>query len=175
MDKFNKLPQTIKTLIIITFVLLIYSYLCRLIGLNFFWESKILGWSLLLVCIISLLLQRIQTKKTQEKKTLSEKIAIGLVSFILLVVSIWFVLVPQTDSYKIAKEYLITDKEISNEVGEVNSIVLVPVGNISISTTSEGTKGQAQLSFIVKGNNKFKDITILLNKNINSDWTIIKP
>ncbi len=175
MDKFNKLPQTIKTLIILTGVLLIYSYLCRLIGLNFFWESKILAWSLLLVSIISLLVQRIQIKKTQEKETLSEKIAIGLVSFILLFVSIWFVFVPQTDSYKIAKEYILTDKEISNEVGEVNSIVLVPVGNISISTTSEGTKGQATLSFIVKGNQKFKDITLLLNKSINSDWTIVKP
>lgn len=175
MDKFNELPQTIKTLIILTGVLLVYSYLCRLLGLDFFWESKIIGWTLLLVTIISLLRQRIQTKKSQQKKTLSENIAIGLLIFILIFVCSWFVFVPQTDSYKIAKQYLLTDKEISNEVGEVNSIVLVPVGSISISTTSAGTTGQAQLSFIVKGKQKFKDITIQLYKDANSDWTIVKP
>ena len=175
MDKFNQLPHTIKTLIILTVVILAYSYLCRLFEIYFFWESMILGWTLLIVSIIGLLQLRIQTKKAQDKKTTSEKIFTGILLFVITFTFGWFILVPQMDSYKVAKEYLLTDKYISNEIGEVSSIVLLPAGSISTSSRSAGTTGQAELNFIVKGKLKFKDINVQLYKKVNSDWTIYKP
>jgi hypothetical protein len=173
MNKFETLSKTNQRLVILTSVFLLYGYLCRLLGIYFFWESKTLGWTLLIITVINLLRQRIKDKKSQAKKTLSENIAIGLVIFVLLVQSILFIVIPQTDAYKIAKEYLQTDKSVSNEIGEVASVFLVPTGGISIQSSSAGQTGQANLNFIVKGKTKFKDINIQVVKEVDSNWTIV--
>ncbi|MFM2225236.1 MAG: hypothetical protein RJA07_1438 [Bacteroidota bacterium] len=175
MDKFKQLSLANKTLIILTSVMLVYGYLCRLLDIDFFWESKMLGWALLIVTFIGLLLQRIQTKNKQDKKTLSENIAIGLLGITFLGLCGWLVFIPQTDSYQFAKQYLLTDKTISNELGGVYNVVLVPYGGITSSTSYKGTTGQADLYFIVKGKQKFKDINVGLHKEVSdSNWTILK-
>ena len=173
MDKFQTLTKTNQRLVILTSAVLLYGYLCRLLGIYFFWESKTLGWTLLIITVINLLRQRIQFKKSQDKKTLSEKIGIGLAIFVLLAQTILFIVFPQTDAYKIAKQYLQTDKSVSNEVGEVTSIFLVPTGGISIQSSSAGQTGQANFNFIVKGKTKFKDINIQVVKEVDSNWTIV--
>jgi hypothetical protein len=175
MNEFDNLSKLNKALVRMTIAFLIYGYLCRIAGFYFFWESKTIGWALLFVTIISVLIQRIKTNKDSNKKTLSEKIFIGIIAFILLIQSIIFLVTLQTDAYKSAKEFLMTDKTIANEVGNVNDIFLVPVGGMSISSSSEGQSGEADLNFIVKGENKFKDINLKLQKELKTDWTIIEP
>ena len=174
MKEFDKLSKLNKGLVWLTIAFLIYGYLCRIIGLYFFWETKTIGWTLLFVTIISILIQRIKTKKIANKKTLSEKIFIGIIVFILLIQSIIFIVTPQTDAYKSAKQFLMTDKNIANEIGEVNDIFLVPVGGMSMSSSSAGQTGQADLNFIIKGKNKFKDINLQLTKELETNWTIIE-
>lgn len=58
-----------------------YGYLCRLIGLYFFWESKTLGWVLFWLTVVFILRDRINGKELQNKKTIVEKIGIGLSIF----------------------------------------------------------------------------------------------
>ncbi len=161
-------------LVKLTIVFLFYGYLCRTVGLYFFWESKTIGWTLLLITIVSILIQRIKAKKAANKKTLSEKIFIGIILFILLIQSIIFFIIPHTDAYKAAKEFLITDKNISNQAGSVYDIFLVPVGGVSMSSSSAGQTGQADLNFIIKGKNKFKDINLQLTKELDTNWVIIE-
>jgi len=175
MKEFDKLSNLNKALVGLTIALLIYGYLCRIIGFYFFWESKTIGWALLFITTISILTQRIKTKKIANKKTISEKIFIGIIVFILLIQSILFVVTPQTDAYKSAKQFLMTDKVIANEVGEVTDIFLVPVGGMSMSSSSAGQTGQADLNFVVKGKSKFKDINVQLTKELDANWTIIEP
>ena len=174
MKEFDKLSKLNKALVSLTIVFLIYGYLCRIVGLYFFWESKTIGWTLLFVTIISILIQRIKTKRLVNKKTLSEKIFIGITVFILLVKSIIFIVIPQTDAYKSAKQFLMTDITIADEVGEVHDIFLVPVGGMAMSSSSAGQTGQADLNFIIKGKNKFKDINLQLTKELETNWTIIE-
>jgi cell division protein FtsL len=174
MKEFYKLSKLNKALVRLTIVFLIYGYLCRIIGLYFFWESKTIGWTLLFVTIISILIQRIKAKKIANKKTLSEKIFIGIIVFVLLIQSIIFIIIPQTDAYKSAKLFLMTDKTIADELGEVNGIFLVPVSGMSMSSNSAGQTGQADLNFIVKGKNKFKDINLQLSKELDTNWKILE-
>jgi len=172
-EKFQSLAKGSQTLIILTGVLLLYGYLCRLIGLYFFWESKYIGWSLVAITIIFLVRERIQSKKLQERKATSEKVAIGLMIFVLSIQALLLVVIPQLGAYQIAKHYLQTDKSVSDEIGEVNSIILIPMGGYSKSIASTGETGNADLNFIVKGKEKFKDYNIQVVKNENSDWTIV--
>ena len=129
--------------------------------------------TLLFITVISILRERIQFKKSQEKKTTSEKVGIGFVVFIFLIQMVFIFVFPQTDAYKIAKHYLQTDKSVSNEVGEVTSIFLVPVGGMSIQSSSAGQTGEANFNFIVKGKTKFKDYSIQIVKEVDSNWAIV--
>jgi len=173
LEKFQSLTKVSQRLIILTSALLFYGYLCRLLGLYFFWESKYIGWSLVTVTIIFLLRERINLKKTQGRKTTSENVGIGLMIFVVVIQVVLFVVTPQLNAYKIARQYLQTDKSVTSEVGEVTSIMLIPMGGFSSSTSSVGTTGQADLNFIVKGKTKFKDYNIQVMKEANSDWTIV--
>ena len=174
MKEFYKLSKLNKGLVRLTIALLFYGYLCRIIKLYFFWEIKTIGWTFLFITVISILIHRIKTKRLANIKTLSEKIFLGLTVFILFIQSIIFFVIPHTDAFKSAKEFLMTDKTIANEVGEVYDIFIVPVGGIAMSSSSAGQTGQADLNFIVKGKNKFKDINLQLIKELETNWTIIE-
>lgn len=173
LEKFQSLTKVSQRLIILTSALLIYGYFCRLLGLYFFWESKYIGWSLVAITVIFLLRDRINFKKSQERKTTSENVAIGLMIFFLVIQTVLLFVIPQLDAYKIARQYFQTDKSVESEVGEVTSIILIPIGGFSSSTNSAGTTGEADLNFIVKGKTKFKDYNIQVVKEENSDWKIV--
>ena len=172
-EKFRSLRKSSQRLLILTIVLLLYGYLCRLLNVYFFWESKAIGWSLVCLSVIFLMRERLQFKKSQEKGTVSERIAIGLMIFVLSVQALLFIEVPHLDAYKIARLYLQTDKAIVNKVGVVKSISLIPLGGFEISTTGGGESGKAEFNFIVKGESKFKDFRVFLYKEESSDWRIV--
>lgn len=173
LEKFQSLTKISQRLIILTSALLLYGYFCRLLGLYFFWESKYIGWTLVAVTIIFLLRERINLKKTHGRKTTSEKVGIGLMIFVLVIQFVLLVVTPQLGAYKIARQYLQTDKTVASEVEEVTSIMLIPMGGFSSQTSSAGTTGQAELNFIVKGKEKYKDYNIQFVKQENSDWAIV--
>lgn len=174
MRAFDKLSRFNKVLVFLTLALLVYGAVCRMARLYFFWESKPIGWVLLLLTVISILAQRIKANKAANKKTLPEKIAIGIVLFVLFIQNILFFVVPQTNAYQAAKQFLLTDSNVEKELGKVNDLFLLPAGAMSVKSGAEGESGQAELHFIVKGSAKFKDISLLLEKELTTGWTIIK-
>ena len=119
-----------------------------------------------------MLRQRIRDKEGRNEKILLEKIGIGFCVFILLFKGIFFFAVKQTSAYEHAINFIKTNKDIQNEVGKVNGIFLVPFGGITSSTSSQGSVGQADLHFTVKGANKYADINLSMNKESNRDWQI---
>ncbi len=171
---FKLLTKTNQKFVIVTSVILVYGYLCRLFSINIFWESKVIGWTLLLVTLLFILKQRINWKKSINRKTISEKIGIGFIIFVLLIQMFLFFIIPQTNAYKTAREFMKNDKAINNEVGEITGITLLPYGGISISSSSEGEQGQADLNFIIKGTKKNKDCNLQVEKSFDTKWTVIR-
>ncbi len=169
------MSKTNQMLVIATIVFLTYGYLCRLSSINFFWESKAIGWILFLITLISLLRHRISWKKTIDQKTIFEKIGIGVLVFILFIQATLFFVLPQTNACKVAKEFIKTDPSITDEVGEVKEITLLPYGGISMASNSQGEQGQADLNFIIKGTKKFKDCNVQVLKDYNTEWTVLMP
>jgi hypothetical protein len=174
MEKFSLLSKTNQKLVIVTIFTLLYGYLCRLFNLYFFWESKAIGWTLLFITLIFLLRQRINWKKTMDRKTVSEKIGIGVLVFILLIQAIVFFVMPKTNAYMSAKNFIKTDKTIFDEVGEVTGLTLLPTGGMSVSSSAKGEQGQAEFNFIVKGTKKFKDYNVQVAKDFDTEWRVIK-
>jgi hypothetical protein len=163
-----------KLILIIGGALLLYGHFCRWFDVYFFWDSKSIGWTLLLIGGISFLVENMEVRESQDKKTIWNKIGIGLLSFIVIVgmifsISIRFI----SDSYKVATNYIVNDNSIKEELGIVNGFSLVTTGSVQTETNSEGEFGFAVFELTVKGDKKFKDITIQLIKNPeNPNWKV---
>lgn len=156
-------------------LLIIYGYLCRQIGLYFFWESKSIGWAFLFIGIIGILFERIKFKKTIKKNSMLEKIAMGIIIFILVVQSVLISIIPFTDAYSVAKTYIISNDKIKSEVGNIVDFGLIPIGGIEKSIGSKGETGNATICLTVKGDKKYMDIDVYVIKEARSPkWKVIE-
>lgn len=169
----NQLRKFTKTLLAIGLVLVIYGFLSRMGGLYFFWESQSVGWAIILLGLIGLLNDRIKLNKEKKKKSILEKIGIGVLVFILLVQTIFVVSIPFSDAFSVAKEYLKNSEPLTQEIGSVVGFGLIPTGGIQTTTDSQGTHGSASIRLIVKGEKKFKDVTVYVVKYADqAKWTV---
>lgn len=168
-----KLSNLNRMFLILSLTLLAYGYFCR-IGSDFFWESKTIGWTVLLITIISIAIEKIRMKKVNSNNTILEKIIIGVITFVLLMQCIMYLVLLNSESYPIAKKYLFNDKTITHQIGNIESIVLTPVGGMAMSSSAEGSEGETEFNFIVKGKEGFLDVNLLLYKELKKDWIVVE-
>ena len=124
----NSLSSLTKVVMAAVAAFLVYGYLCRLLGIYFFWESKTLGWTLLWVAVILVLRDRVRRKKLENKNSALEKIGIGLTIFLLLIMGILFFAIPQTALYAEAVNYVKKDKAVRDEIGDIKEVFLYRSG-----------------------------------------------
>lgn len=164
-----------KALLAAALLLIIYGYLCRLTGIYFFWESRSLGYILLLIAIASFLFTRIKIKNITKQNTLPEKVGIGLVAFVVAVQMVLMVVISLSDAYAVSKKYVAADKAITAETGEITGFGFIPVGGIQRSIDSNGEYGNASINLTIKGNKKYKDVTISVVKYTDRrEWEVVK-
>ena len=101
-----------------------------------------------------------------------EKIGIGLSIFVIVIKGVIFFAVQQTTAFDSSVKFIKTSQAIQTKVGTVNSVFLVPFGGMGMSTSSQGSSGQADLHFVVKGSKKYVDLHLLMNKDFETDWQI---
>ena len=164
-DIFKQITRRTSVFLTVGLILIIYGYLCRAVELYFFWESKSIGWTLLLIGITSFLVDRIKHKKTDKRKYLLEQIITGFILFFFLIQTIFLIVIPFSDAFSVAKTYLQNNSDIKNEVGNVTGFGLIPTGGIQKSTDSQGESGNAAITLTIKGDRKFKDVIIYVVKN----------
>jgi len=148
--------------------------LCRWIDIYFFWDSKLFGWTVLIIGGISYLIDNEEVRESQNKKTIGNKIGIGFLSFV-LIVGTFFNLSTRlfSDAYRVATNYIVNDRTINEELGAISGFSIVSLGSIQTETNSQGEFGVAVFEFTAKGEKKFKDLTIQLIKNPeNPDWKV---
>jgi hypothetical protein len=156
--------------------LIAYGYVCRLARLYFFWESRMIGWSLFFIAFL-LLLIHMQSRNIQNGKLpTGYKIGIGATIFVLAGFTVAYILLPYSDACKAAKSLIGKNPEISRRIGGVRSMILVPYGyGVSMSTTDRGdSEGEAEFSFLLHGNEKDADLEISVAKEWKTDWTILE-
>lgn len=170
----KSLSQFTKITLLIGVLLVGYGIVCRLLNLYLFWESTVIGSTIILVGALSFFLDRIRIKRAHSKNTTGEKFAVGGISFILLMQAILYTTFFTTDAYRVAKNYVEHDENLANDLGKINNSVLLPFGNIITTIDATGTYGDASFTFIVKGSKKFRELTVFVNKNVeDSEWKIV--
>jgi hypothetical protein len=164
MEVFNPLNKFMKAILIAALLLLIYGNVCRWAGFYFFWESKSVGWVLLFIALIGLLMKRIKMKKMIQKKSVFEKIVIGFIIFLLFVKILLVVITPFTDAYAVATTHLLNDSNLQTEIGAIQGFSIIPQGGLNKSTENGKDRGAATITLIVKGEKKFKEVTVFVVK-----------
>jgi hypothetical protein len=172
-DLLKFISRSTRLVFFISVIIILYGYLCRLVGIYFLWESLPIGWNLFFISIILLLLDLIKNKKPQNKPVILEKIGIGVLIFLMVVEGILLVTVPNTNAWQAAKKYISNDQEIKREIGNIKGFSIIPVGQMAVSSGPEGESGIAEIHFTVKGSSKYKDITLYLEKGQQVDWQVL--
>lgn len=172
-DLINQLDVKVKLLFGISICLIVFGYLVRIFDLYFFWESKPLGFFLLLASLTIILRKDITTRKSQKLKNIWSHISFWLITFILFVKVLMLVILPNSDAYDAAKIYIENNSDLEAEIGKITGHTILPSGGIQITTDLNGTYGSATISLIIKGEDKFIEQTIHLNKTPDKDWTVI--
>jgi hypothetical protein len=162
-----------KSILTAGIMLMLYGYICRIVHLYFFWESKYAGWALIFIGAVGFLVYRVHAKKIQGRKTIVEKIGIGIISFILLIQLILLIVIPRTGAYKTSLVFLLNNTGLKNEVGNIKSFSLIPLGSVEKKTVNHIETGNATIFLTVKGDKRFKDVTVYLEKGPGMDWAVI--
>jgi hypothetical protein len=159
------MKQRTKSILLLGGVLLAYGYLCRWCDFYFLWDNKSFGWAILLIGAIMYLIDNIHTRESQNRKTIWNRIGIGFLSFILIVGAIFSISIRLfSDAYDAATTYIVNDTTIKEQLGTVSGFSIVTSGSIQTETNSDGEFGLAVLELTAKGDKKFKDLTISIDK-----------
>ena len=173
-----------KSLLILGLIFFIYGNLCRVFGVYFFWESKSIGWFLILSGLIGFILNLPEIKTTnRNKKLLFKTITIGVSVYLvgILMAELKSVIaVTVSHGYNNGIILLEKDESLKSEIGEIKSFGLLPTATRNpysfnvFSTTSiygENDEGYSNLliDLTIKGTRKYKDISIHVYKD-DQEW-----
>lgn len=161
-----------KTILITGIILLAYGYLCRMLKINFFWDSKTIGWIVLVIALLSYWIDLRKTRKRQSKKIVWVTIGICILIFGLIILPVVVFMLKTSDAYEAATEYLKSDPKTKNEIGDVRGFGLIPTGSVQTTTFNGVESGRATFELIVRGDKKYIDVTIDLEKAPNSFWAV---
>jgi hypothetical protein len=138
----------------------------------FFWESRPIGFVLLLIAVAFLLWRDIRSRKAKRVQWVWGSIGFGLICFILFIKGVMMAVLPNSDAYAAAKKQLRGNVELIAEIGEIKGLTVLPSGSIQIKTDGSGTHGTAALELIIKGTNKYVEKTVFLETTSPQGWTI---
>jgi hypothetical protein len=156
-------------------ILVAYGFLCRELSLFFFWDSKQIGWIILVISLLFYLINLNRIRTRQGKKTFWVKMGIMTVFFGLLLGGYLIYDFNNSEPYRIAKEYLKANSEVRDEVGNIRGFGLMPTGTIETeetTSTDDFESGHASLTVTVFGDKKYKDVDVNL-KETRGDWVVV--
>ena len=162
-----------KAIFLIGFFLIVYGYLCRELRFYFFWDSKFFGWAIIFIGIISYLFDLNRVRIKGGKKTFWVKIAISILILSFIIGGVVTFDLKTTNAYQTATEYLKTNLQLKDEIGTINGFGLIQTGEVSTNKVNGIESGDAVFFLTVKGNKKYKDIKITLEKKPEKDWEVV--
>jgi hypothetical protein len=163
----------LKILTLIALILILYGYFARALNIYFFWESKSIGFGLLLFAIAKFILDDINARQENKMHRIILYFVFGILCLSIFIKGIIAIIIPNSDAYNKATDLLKTDSELIDEVGEINSFSYLPSGSMGTHKDKYGTTGNANLTLIVKGNKKYIEKNVVLVKELEEDWKII--
>ena len=153
-------------------ILLMYGYLCRILEIDFFWDSKIIGWIVLFIALLSYWADLRKKRIRHGKGVIWVTIGICVLIFGLVLLPVVVLLLRTSDAYNTALEYLKSDSNITEKVGIVRGFGLIPTGSVHTTTFNGVESGNATFEIVVRGERRYMDVKIDLEKAPDSLWKV---
>ncbi len=178
MHKIRQLSLFTITTLISGVILIIYGYFSRFFSVYYFWESLTIGWVIIFVGFILFLLNILNYSysdlKINKLKRILIKFGISILIFVLCIQMALMIILNLSDAKKVANDFIVKNDKLEKELGHINEVGIITMGSINIHNNNGVYNGSAILHIIVKGENKFKDIKIYLNKSsYDSSWKVV--
>jgi len=155
-----------KVIFIIAFLLLIYGYLCRLLNIYFFWDSKHFGWILMATGVMGFFIDLKKILKAQKKSTFLPQLFIGIIIVAFGIAGGGVLLVNSSKTYQDTIESIKTDEVIKSEMGDIKGVGLFPSGTGFLDFAFKASQGPSTFVITVRGSKIIKDVEITLYKSL---------
>ncbi|MBX2899415.1 MAG: hypothetical protein KF775_07180 [Cyclobacteriaceae bacterium] len=167
---FTEIPIVLKVALYVGIVLFLYGSLAQMLSIYFFWESRVLGYVLILcsVSIVAIVEFFIAIKVfdpfyREGWRTLFTLIFSGMFLGLQLLFAF-------SDSLEIAKREIESNAVIKSEVGQITGFGwITDGGSIKTSGNTLHSSTHAILTLIVKGENAFAFVTVELHE-VDGEW-----
>ncbi|WP_406684360.1 hypothetical protein N1F78_01115 [Seonamhaeicola sp. MEBiC1930] len=173
MEILNRINLTSKLTIFFAIAMFIYGIICRIIPFYFFWESLYLSGIVFLIGIFFVLNTESKKKKSESKSNLVLIIGKAFIILSIAMFGLINLIFNKSDAFKTIENHVKSNIELINEIGQINSVIALPIGSISLKKDSRGRSGNATLTLLLKGDKKYKEMILSAQKDIDSDWRII--
>lgn len=162
-----------KFLFLTSIFLIFFGYIVRLFDIYFFWESTAVGFGLLLLTVAQFLIDDINSRTEKGLNKIFSYILTIIIGFIILIQGIIAITLPNTRAYRTAKVLLKDDSALTTEIGKIHSFSVLPKGSFSTHSNQYGSTGKANMTLIIKGEKKYIEKNVILEKELEEEWTII--
>ena len=147
-------------LFLIAIPLLIYGYMCRLLPINFFWDSKHFGWIMLGSSILSFLIDQRTARVAQNKNIFFVRIGVAVIILIFAAFVSTNIIIRASGAYDSAVGNIKKSSEVKNDIGEIRGFSLF-ISGLSLNTIKNSmSAGPIKFTITVRGSKAHQDIEI---------------
>ena len=161
---------------IIGILLLIYGYLCRMLSLYFFWDSKYFGWIGIMSGLLLLLIDIRITRVKLKQNIFFVRVFVAVIVIFLGLEASAIVWLKTSTAYHNLKESINTDEAMNAEIGNIRGYSLIPGINILDIITALESESLA-FRITVRGERAYKELEVTIERSTALEWRVssIKP
>jgi hypothetical protein len=155
-----------KVIFIIAFLLLIYGYLCRLLNIYFFWDSKHFGWIMMATGLMGFFIGLKKILEAQKKSSFLPRLFIGVIIIAFGIAGGGILLLNSSKAYQDEIENIRITEPLKSEIGNLNGLDYFLQAMVSGFLFFMVHPGPSTFVITVRGSNAIKDVEITLYKNL---------
>ena len=160
-----------KVIFIIGILLLIYGYLCRLLHIHFFWDSKYFGWVGVISALLLLLIDIRMARLRQKENIFFVRVLVAVIVIFLGLEGSAIVWLKSSTAYDGLIESIKTDEVIKAEIGEIRGFGMVPGINL-IDIISAPTSESLTFVLTVRGQKAYKELEVKIERVTPVEWRV---
>lgn len=159
-------------LFLIGILLLIYGYLCRLLSIYFFWDSKHFGWILLATGLMGFFIDIRRARTAQKKNIFWVRVGVAIIVVSFGIAGSAVIMLKTSDVYQEALEFIKTDGAIKSEIGDIRGFGLIPSQLDLIDMANMTPSGSASFIITVRGQLRYRDVQVDLSQGGPTGWFV---
>lgn len=156
---------------IIGILLLIYGYLCRLLSIYFFWDSKYFGWLGIISGLLLLLIDIRITRVRQQQNIFFVRVFVAVIVIFLAIEGSAIVWLKTSTAYDNLTESINTDQLMKAEIGDIHGYGLIPGINI-LDIISALESESLNFRITVRGQRAYKELEVTIERTAPLEWRV---